>query len=150
MLSLRFLSARDLPRPTAKEEDATWSIQVQGGSSRCIHLDRGTESKGSQVSSSLGNLPALQAWRCLCDIDTKQLLVWVKDCTTFCAQRRGGTVGHIVFHLVAQVRQVYGATCRRFVSVSAMSAAFSRNLSPKPSASSHSRLIPEKGNGIHT
>lgn len=73
MLSLRFLSARDLPRPTAKEEDATWSIQVQGGSSRCIHLDRGTESKeGSQVSSSLGNLPGLQAWRCLSGIDTKQ------------------------------------------------------------------------------
>lgn len=51
MLRLRFLNVRDVPRAFAKEEEVTWSIQVQGGSSRCIHLDRGPQQQeGNQVS----------------------------------------------------------------------------------------------------
>lgn len=80
MLSLRFLSARDLPFPSANEEAATWSIEVQGGSSRCIHVDRGTEQQeANQVSSSSGNLPAFKAWCCIGAFPpTFRLLVWVQ------------------------------------------------------------------------
>lgn len=51
MLSLRFLNVRDVPHAPVKEEKVTWSIQVQGGSSRSINLDRGPQEQGHQVSS---------------------------------------------------------------------------------------------------
>eukprot|EP00903_Cladosiphon_okamuranus_P012887 g12034.t1 len=52
---LQFLSLRDVRRPQVKEEEVTWSIRVQGGSSRCIRLDRAPEQQGD---NRRGGVPA--------------------------------------------------------------------------------------------
>lgn len=60
MLSVQFLRVRDLfSRPHAEEGKVTWSIQVQGGSSRCVHLDRAPEKQDNiQVGTLIGAIPS--------------------------------------------------------------------------------------------